>query len=585
MKDQLNHELQTAQQQISQQGKRLSRIALIRFLLFLVMAWSVFQLAEDRQGWWLMLLVSGALFLLCLHHHQQLRRQQQRWMARSQILQRCLTRFDGSWKTLPDTGADLIDPQQNHVLDLDVFGPNSLYQYLCMAKLPQGRKRLAELLSCPHDEAQIIRRQKTVRALRENLTFLLDDWTESHLLSDQQAQALSREKVETLLQPVTLPVPRWLIRSLPIVTLTMLALTVSRIVPLLWFMLLFFAQAALALFSMGPVRCSLQTASQCRYGLQSSLNRCRRIVHQAPACPHLDTLVSQLSQKEGFLHGAAMLDRLLDLLSLNANPFLYLPCQLLLLWDLQCLIRWNHWIRRGGRQWLNVLDQLGELEALESLTMCGLTHQEYCFPQFHHQPQPDLQLTRIAHPLLDPQTAIANDLTLNCSLTVITGSNMSGKTTFMRTVGLNQILAQAGGYVCAAAMSTCCFRLLSSMRIRDDLSEGISTFYGELMRIRQILNAVADKQPLLILIDELFRGTNSLDRIDGSKEVLKRLDHPWIRALITTHDLQLCQSAKANVHFEEQYQDGKILFDYRLKSGPCTTRNARYLMKMVGISD
>ena len=123
------------------------------------------------------------------------------------------------------------------------------------------------------------------------------------------------------------------------------------------------------------------------------------------------------------------------------------------------------------------------------------------------------------------------------------------------------------------------------MRIRDDLSEGISTFYGELMRIRQILNAVADKQPLLILIDELFRGTNSLDRIDGSKEVLKRLDHPWIRALITTHDLQLCQSAKANVHFEEQYQDGKILFDYRLKSGPCTTRNARYLMKMVGISD
>ena len=168
---------------------------------------------------------------------------------------------------------------------------------------------------------------------------------------------------------------------------------------------------------------------------------------------------------------------------------------------------------------------------------------------------------------------------------------MSGKTTFMRTIGLNQILAAAGGPVCAQSMDTSGFTVLTSMRIRDDVNEGISTFYGELLRIRRIIDAIPRKTPLLVLIDEIFKGTNSLDRIDGSAQVLRHLNHPWIRAMITTHDFELCALEEqtglslVNVHFEEHYQDQKIFFDYKLKPGRCTQRNARYLMKMIGITD
>lgn len=291
------------------------------------------------------------------------------------------------------------------------------------------------------------------------------------------------------------------------------------------------------------------------------------------------------------MKGVKQLDHLLSRLSLQANPFLYLPAQLFLLWDLQCVQTWNHWQAQAGQTWIVIMNQLGELEALEALAMMALTHPETCLPQFHETPAPVLTFTHLTHPLLNPDQAVGNDFTLDHSLTLVTGSNMSGKTTFMRTVGLNQILAAAGGPVCAQSMTTCGFTVLTSMRIRDDVNEGISTFYGELLRIRKIMDAIRQETPMLVLIDEIFKGTNSLDRIDGSAQVLKHLNHPWVRAMITTHDFELCELKEqaglslVNVHFEEHYQDQKIFFDYKLKPGRCTQRNAKYLMKMIGITD
>jgi DNA mismatch repair ATPase MutS len=166
---------------------------------------------------------------------------------------------------------------------------------------------------------------------------------------------------------------------------------------------------------------------------------------------------------------------------------------------------------------------------------------------------------------------------------------MSGKSTFLRTVGVNAVLAYAGAPVCAKFMNIPVLRIFSSMRIGDDLSSNVSTFYAELLKIKRIITADKEEKPILYLLDELFRGTNSTDRHEGAVAVLAKLKQPGNIGLISTHDLKLCELATEhnngyiNYHFSESYDEHGIAFDYVLKNGPSTTRNALYLIKMVGI--
>lgn len=590
-KEKWEAQLHEAQTQRDQFHRKNSQIAVLRFALFILSAWSFFQLVDGRYGYGPIFAAGLAGFCLALSAHQKNQRQLLEKEARIRVLTRCLMRFNGQWQQEPDIGEEYLSPDQPAMADLDVFGPRSLYQFCCMAILPQGRQALAAYFQDTVSADQIRQRQKTVEALIQAPDFMLEDWTCTHALSPQTAAALAYAKLVELVQPVSLPIPAWFIRWMPAVTLTLLGLSLLRWISPLCFILIFFVQSALALFSLGYVHQRLQAVAKVRQGLQNSLTRCQKLDASPLSSPLIDSLKVQLRQPNGLLKGVKQLDHLLSRLSLQANPFLYLPAQLFLLWDLQCVQTWNHWQAQAGQTWIVIMNQLGELEALEALAMMALTHPETCLPQFHETPAPVLTFTHLTHPLLNPDQAVGNDFTLDHSLTLVTGSNMSGKTTFMRTVGLNQILAAAGGPVCAQSMTTCGFTVLTSMRIRDDVNEGISTFYGELLRIRKIMDAIRQETPMLVLIDEIFKGTNSLDRIDGSAQVLKHLNHPWVRAMITTHDFELCELKEqaglslVNVHFEEHYQDQKIFFDYKLKPGRCTQRNAKYLMKMIGITD
>ncbi len=577
-KQQWEAQLAQTQTQSVQLRRKNSQIAGVRFGLFLIAAWSFFQIVDGRMGYRFIFILSLAGFCLAMLAHQKNNRLYLEAQARSEVLRRCLSRFDSRWQQASETGAEFLTDDQPALADLDVFGPRSLYQFCCMAVLPQGKTALASYFKEPAAVKIIRERQETVTVLAQNPDFMLADWTCTHGLTPQTAAAMASEKLNELVQPVTLPIPAWFIRWMPAVTLTLLGLTLLRWISPLCFILIFFVQAALALFSLGYVHSRLQAVAKVRQGLQNCLIRCQKLDQSALSSPLIDALKTQIRQPQGLLQGVKQLDGLLNRLSLQANPFLYLPAQLLLLWDLQCVQAWNQWQAQAGQTWIAVMEQLGQLEAMESLALIALTHPQTCMPKLHEETVPVLAFTQLTHPLLDPVQAIGNDFTLDHSLTVVTGSNMSGKTTFMRTIGLNQILAAAGGPVCAQSMDTSGFTVLTSMRIRDDVNEGISTFYGELLRIRRIIDAVSLKTPLLVLID-------------GSAQVLRHLNHPWIRAMITTHDFELCALEEqaglslVNVHFEEHYQDQKIFFDYKLKPGRCTQRNARYLMKMIGITD
>lgn len=228
------------------------------------------------------------------------------------------------------------------------------------------------------------------------------------------------------------------------------------------------------------------------------------------------------------------------------------------------------------------------LRGLIQSSVIAHIHPEWVFPEIKDLHQ-RIEARGLGHPLLNPERCVRNDIEIDNNTCIVTGSNMSGKSTWLRAIGINLVLAYAGGPVCAHQFSCSIMDIYTSMEIRDDLINGISTFYAELTRINMILEHSRQGKPMCYLIDEIFRGTNSLDRIAGARVVLKNLSNNGAIGLISTHDFELCDLEKEqwsnfrNYHFEEQYTNGRIEFDYKLRLGRCTTSNARYLMNMAGI--
>jgi DNA mismatch repair ATPase MutS len=229
------------------------------------------------------------------------------------------------------------------------------------------------------------------------------------------------------------------------------------------------------------------------------------------------------------------------------------------------------------------------MEVRISLAVPAQVREVVCWPVIKAAPEPQITATDLMHPLIREGQAIGNDVSFKSGIAIITGSNMSGKTTLLRTLGVNAVLAYAGAPVAAAACTLSLMRIFTSMRVGDNIGTGESTFYAELKRIREMIEYVHRQRPMLALIDEIFKGTNSADRIVGAEATLRKLHLPWVLALVSTHDFELCELENdpvvqaTNHHFSEYYVKDRIFFDYKMKSGRCQTTNARYLLRMAGI--
>ena len=253
----------------------------------------------------------------------------------------------------------------------------------------------------------------------------------------------------------------------------------------------------------------------------------------------------------------------------------------------------GNWAVNYGKELPSYIDGLSEIESLMCAAQTGLVFPESAFPDFVESDKAEdnafFEGYDLAHPLLDNTTVVRNSVTINKDIAIITGSNMSGKTTLIRTVGVCSILALTGGLVPASKVTLGRMRVMSSMRIVDSIEENMSTFKAELVRISGIVNAAGEEKALLFLIDEIFRGTNSDDRTEGALTVLRKLSKPYICGLMTTHDYAMIDKTEkdfSNIryyHFSESYTDTGITFDYKLSKGISRQSNAKYLMKLVGI--
>ena len=266
----------------------------------------------------------------------------------------------------------------------------------------------------------------------------------------------------------------------------------------------------------------------------------------------------------------------------------YIPINILTLWDYQCLINLQRFKKASGASLKSWLEVIGEMEALNSLSTIAYEHSDWAMPKFQDG-SPIFKAKSLGHPLLGA-SRVYNDIHIEKSQNVllITGSNMSGKSTLLRTTGINLVLAYAGAPVCAESFYCSIMDIYTCMRTSDNLEKNISSFYAELLRIKKLVTATENKTPIFFLLDEIFKGTNSIDRHTGAKVLVSKLSNENALGFVSTHDLELGEIENTNkkvknYHLKEYYKDDKLYFDYKLRTGVSTTRNALYLMKMAGL--
>ena len=282
---------------------------------------------------------------------------------------------------------------------------------------------------------------------------------------------------------------------------------------------------------------------------------------------------------------------LINKLNYHLNLIVGFLLNVFLLWDIRQLIALEQWKRDNQESLEAAFDVIAEFEALMSLSSLHINYPEWCFPQIADGAGYTVIAKSLAHPLIYSKNRIENDYEMNNAFQVdiITGSNMAGKSTFLRTIGINTVLALAGAPVCASIMEVSVITIISYMRIKDSLNESTSTFKAELDRLQMLLGAVETEPKVFFLIDEMLRGTNSVDKYLGSKAVIEQLIRKNAVGMVATHDLQIALLEKKypnyvrNFYFDIQVKDGEMLFDYKIKHGECKTFNASLLLKQIGI--
>lgn len=583
--------LQAKQQQAA---NRLSNYRLFTILLGLVLSVYLYRTVKPGAGV-AMGLLTLILFGYLAFRHERLRRRLAYAHALGDINQQGTERAAGRWTTFADTGAEFRSDDHPFAADLDLFGPASLFQWINSAQTPLGRAKLAQVLGqSPGERAEIHARQQAVTELAPKLAWRQRFEAEGLLVTNRS------EPTEPLLQWARQSHPAYLqplvklgIRVLPAITLLMVGLyfyhtVVPWPVPALFVLIQIIL---LRLWGKGRAE-ALSTVYRHEARLRTYARMLQRFESQRFDAPWLKARQGRLRDAAGrsAFQQIRRLSAIAERISNRENAY-FLIVNILILWDYQCMVALEEWKSESGKRLGIWLDVLAEIEALSSLSNIRFEHPDWVLPTLvDPDGQTGLVAQNLGHPLIT-QGRVANDFDLNAParITVVTGSNMSGKSTFLRTVGVNLVLAYAGAPVCADRFTCSLMHVWTSMRTADNLGQSISSFYAEVLRTKRILDAARTTKPVCFLIDEIFKGTNSHDRHLGAKALIVQLQKEGAFGLISTHDLELGDLEResggriTNYHFREYYQDGQLQFDYRLRRGISTTRNALYLIKMMGI--
>jgi len=600
-----------------QEGQRSERISRLRLAAFLIGAIALIWMWSRGSGVLPLGMAIGAfiLFGLFVTLHARVDERIARHEALRVVNTRALARIGRLWNELPDESAPPGFDVSAHpfAVDLDLFGRASLFQWLGPAATPRGQASLASWLIHPAGRTEIVERQAAIAELASN-----DQWRIVLAAHGILAAGARQHEIDAfvawaegphsfgarahVMQVVVLTIVLTLWASIAVQAAGLTSLALWPI-PLMAGIILSFATAK-----------RVQTALDRAGGGQEALARYAALFEHAvmaPAStPRLQALLERMSGKSGTAPACMRsLNRLLGFGELRRSAaILHGPVQALTLWDFHVLFALERWRNANGRRVRGWLDALGELDALSVLATMQRDNPHWAVPDvgvenlaasgFSRKPgvsrAPVIEAVALGHPLIPDEKRVANDITVGPpgTFVLITGSNMSGKSTLLRSLGLNIVLAHAGGCVCAERMSLPECDLQTSIRVQDSLERGLSYFMAALARLKGVVDAAEHERPgrtLVFLLDEILQGTNSAERSIAVRAVTRHLLDAGAIGAMTTHDLGLAEeepikSAAGLMHFSEIIDpDGTMRFDYVLKPGLATSRNALRLMQMIGI--
>ena len=583
--------------EISRKYWTARRIVLVSGVL---LAMALCGLAGNKAAWFVGALLA-LVFSVVTVYHNRVRDSLTRNSLLIEIKQVQIARIQLDWERIPP--ADLSAPTvSGHPFetDLDLTGERSLHRLIDGAVTREGSERLKSWLLSARPDAELIeRRQALIRELkahhgfRDKLQLLsavarLNTGRRTSLWNSKiLVEWIARDERKDSLLPTVV-----YLSALSALNITCIVLASLHLIPPLWpltfviyagAMILNQSRIATAWGELQELEKAL-THFQVVFGYLES-----RSYKNTPGLARICAPFAEEGKQPS--HEIRRLGRLAAALGLRTNPILSILVHLLVPWDFIFTHRLELVKREIAGLLPRWLDAWYELEALNSLANFAYLNPSYQFPELLHETG-RLATTKLGHPLLKPQTKVCNDFELDHAhrIVILTGSNMAGKSTFLRTIGVNLVLAYAGAPVNAEHLQTSLFRIFTCIKVSDSVHDGLSYFYAEVKRLQALLAAteVDDPLPVLFLIDEIFRGTNSRERLIGSRSYIRTLALATSVGLVATHDLELIKLADeiegvVIQHFREEVNQGRMVFDYRLRTGPCPTTNALTIMRLEGL--
>jgi hypothetical protein len=569
----------TARERLAQQQFiRIGNARLAVGVIAAPMIWLAFVRDLFSVLW---LLIPLMLFVSLVVWHQRVLRERDLARRAIRYYARGITRLRDEWAGAGgETGERFRQPAHVYSEDLDLFGKGSLFEMLSMARTAAGEDALAAWLLEPASTETVLARQEAVKELRERL----DLREEISLAGDEVRAGMDAESLGRwgLLAPVNFPaVLQWLAPGLVIsgvLTLVAFFMDLLPLWPLLLTLLCDFAVIFATRRQVAAITGAVETPGSDLNIFVLLLERLEREHFQSPL---LRESLAFLPVSQRVRH----LKRWVELLD-SSEHVLVRVIGPLLLWRPQIAMRIEAWRQKTGSGIGGWIRAVGEFEALSSLSTLAFERSGWSFPELADDKPALFEASGLRHPLLAGAKCVPNDVTLNAAarLLIVSGSNMSGKSTLLRSIGLNCALAWAGAPVAAAHLRIAPLWMGASIRTTDSLQDNRSRFFAEILRIRQIVGMVRQNHAVLFLLDELLSGTNSHDRLIGASGIVRGLLAGNSIGLLTTHDLALTQiESGENVHFEDSIQDGELEFDYKLRPGIVTHGNALALMRAVGL--
>ena len=562
--------------------EKVSRIVNVRMFMFIVMIISfILKYYYYEVLFNIVFVVSLISFFVLVLVHDKYFKIYDYYLKYVGVLDSYIARDNGEWKKFLDKGVEFLDDNKQFLSDLDVLGDCSLFQYLSVCKTLGGREKLVERLSNVNlGEDELNKSQRLIEELVGYVDFCVKFQVMMNYYEKKKVHLSGRLKnfekgVESGFDLVIGGIAGC-------ICILLLVLGLLGILPMAYFYGMFFFNLGLSfVYSYIYREDFIQLDELVSY--YSKLVPVMELIAGDKGTSKIKSakMKQYVTNSKNGIDASSKLKALEGFSSLRSNllsNFLFngLGCLNLLV-----RVRYADFVSKYFKEIEGIVGEIEELEAMISLATIGIIRDDVCMPVVDEKVS--LKFDGLKHPLISEDLCVSNSFDGKSGVNIITGSNMGGKTTFLRTIGINMILMQAGSYVCASNFSTSYFKIFTSMRVMDNVDKGISTFYGELLRIKDMVE-YNGKGNMLVLIDEIFKGTNYEDRMYGAREVVRKLNNKNTIAFITTHDFELCDSVGVrNFHVKEEYEGDRIIFDYKIRNGKCTSTNAKYLMKKLDI--